>query len=81
MICHINSYNIVCHTSHELYLLRAPDLRACAPDRLRVLHLRARDRIYARRTLARMNARSSCARMTHHDPMEVARSASANDHE
>ena len=43
------------------------------PDCLRVKYLRA----YARRTRARMNARSSCARMTHHDPMEVAWSASA----
>ena len=75
MICHINSYNIVCHTSHELYLLRAPDLRACAPDRLRVLHLRARDRIYARRTLARMNARSSCARTSPVDACSLLMSA------
>jgi hypothetical protein len=53
-------------------LLRARDLRACAPDYPRLPARQVSTRIYARRTLARMNARPSCARIAYHDSMEVA---------
>ena len=53
-------------------LLRACDLRACAPDYPRLPARQVSTRIYARRTFARMNARPSCARIAYHDSMEVA---------
>jgi hypothetical protein len=48
-------------------LLRARDVRACAPDYHRLPARPVSTRIYARRTLARMNARPSRARIAHHD--------------